>query len=156
MSGRETTPRPAAQPDPGGVLVDVLGHVREMLVAVEHAGVEAALKEVAGACVAAVEAHRVDAVQALHPARELGLRRLDEQVEVVVEQVPRMEPPAEPLRHLDEQLEPRLAVAVVEDDRPLLHAAARHVVVGRAGQLGPWDSGHGLDASGLSAGAKPA
>jgi hypothetical protein len=106
-----------------------------VLVAVEDAGIEAALKEVAGACVAPVEAHRVDAVQALHPARELRLRRLDEQVEVVVEQAPAVQPPAEPSRHVHEQREPRLAVTIVEDDRPLLDAAARDVVVRRARQL---------------------
>jgi hypothetical protein len=106
-----------------------------VVVAVEHARIEAPLKEVAGACVAPVEAHRVDAVQALHPAREFRLRRLDEQVEVVVEQVPAVQRPAEPSRHVHEQLEPRLAVAIVENDRPLLDAAARHVVVRRARQL---------------------
>ena len=115
--------------------MNVLGDVREMLVALEHARVEAALEEVAGAGVAAVEPHRVDAVEALHAARELGLRRLDEQVEVVVEEVPRVQLPAEPLRDVGEELEPGLAITVVEDDRSLLNAAAGHVVVRRAREL---------------------
>jgi hypothetical protein len=106
-----------------------------VLVAFDDARVEPALEEVTGARVPAVEADRVHAVQALHPARELGLRRLDEQVEVVVEQVPGVQLPAEPSRHLAQQPEPGRAIAVVEHDRPLLDAAARHVVVGGARQL---------------------
>jgi len=39
-----------------------------MLVSLEHARLEPALEEVAGAGVATVEADRVDAVQPLHPA----------------------------------------------------------------------------------------
>jgi hypothetical protein len=84
------------------------------------------------AVVATVEAHRVDAVEPLHAIREVGLRPLDEQVEVVVEQTPGVDPPAVPPLNLDEQLEPRLAVEVVEHDPPLLDAAADHVVPGRA------------------------
>jgi hypothetical protein len=90
----------------GRVLVDVVRDVGEVVVAGEHPRVEAALEEMPGAGVAAVEPDRVEAVQALHPARELGLRRLDEQVEVVVEQVPRVQLPAEPAGDIDEQLEP--------------------------------------------------
>jgi len=97
----------------------------------------------------------VDAVQALHPARELGLRRLDEQVEVVAEQVPRVQLPAEPPRDVYEQLEPRRTIAVVEDDRPLLHAAAGHVVVRRARQLAARDPRHAVDGTALLAAAKP-
>ena len=49
-----------------------------MLLAFEHTAFESSLEEMSGAVVAPVEAHGVDAVQALHPARELGLGRLDE------------------------------------------------------------------------------
>jgi hypothetical protein len=155
MRGRQTTPRPAAQADARRVLVDVVGDAGEGVVGVEHARVEAALEEVAGARVPAVEPHRVNAVQPLHPARQLRLRRLDEQVEVVVEQVPRVQLPAETPRHVDEQLEPRFAIAVVEDDRPLFHAAAGHVVVRRARQLAARDPRHAADAIAPSAAAKP-
>jgi hypothetical protein len=106
MCCRETTPRPAAQAHARRVLVDVVCDVGEVVIAGEHPRVEAALEEMPGAGVAAVEPDRVEAVQALHPARELGLRRLDEQVEVVVEQVPRVQLPAEPAGDIDEQLEP--------------------------------------------------
>jgi hypothetical protein len=156
MCRRETAPRPAAQADARRVLVDVRGDVGEVVVARDHARVEAALEEVARAGVAAVEPHRVDAVQALQPARELRLRRLDEEMKVVVEQVPRVQLPAEPPRDVDEQLEPRFAIAVVEDDRPLLDAAAGHVVVRRARQLAARNPRHAVDATALSAAAKPA
>jgi hypothetical protein len=89
----------------------------------------------AAAVVATVEAHRVQAVQALHPRRELRLRRLDEQVEVVVEEVPGVKLPAEPRLDVEEELEPGLAVEVVEHDRALLDAATDHVVPRRAGKL---------------------
>jgi hypothetical protein len=100
--------------------------------ALDHPRLEAALKEVAAARVAPVESHRVDPVQSLHPAGELGLRRLDEQVEVVVEQVPGVDLPAETPLDVEEESEPRLAVEIVEHDRSLLDAAAEDVVPRRA------------------------
>jgi hypothetical protein len=113
-----------------------------MCVALDHPGRESVLEEVTAAGVAAVDPHCVDAVQPLHPAGELGLRGLDEQVEVVVEQVPRMHAPGEAPLHLEEELEPGLAVAIVEHDRPLLHAAADDVVPGRARKLAARDPRH--------------
>jgi hypothetical protein len=91
----ESAPRPAAETDSGRVVEDVGGDLVEVALIRDHAGLEAALEEVSGAVVAAVEAHRVQSVQALHPARELGLRGLDQQVEVVVEQHPGVQLPAE-------------------------------------------------------------
>ena len=122
-----------------------------MRLALDHAGLEPALEEVARAVVAAVEAHRVEAVQALHAARELGLRRLDQQVEVVVEQDPDVHPPAEPTLDVDEELEPGLAVEIVEHDRPLLDSAADDVVPGRARKLAARDPRHAVDASSRAA-----
>jgi hypothetical protein len=63
-----TAPRPAAQADSGRVVEDVGDHLFEVALVRDHARLEAALEEMAGAVVAAVEAHRVEAVQALHPA----------------------------------------------------------------------------------------
>ena len=115
-----------------------------MCVAFDHAGFEPILEEVTAAAVAPVEPHRVDAVQPLHPAGELGLCRLDEQVEVVVEQVPCVHAPGEAPLDVEEELEPGLAVAIVEHDRPLLDAAADDVVPGRARQLAARDPRHGV------------
>jgi hypothetical protein len=63
-------------------------------------------------------------------------------VEVVVEQDPDMNPPAEPLFDLDEQLVPGFAVQVVDDDRPLLDATADDVVPGGARELRTGDPWH--------------
>jgi hypothetical protein len=56
-----------------------------VVLALDDPALEAALEQVALAVVAAVEPDRVQAVQPLHPSRELRLRRLDQEVEVVVE-----------------------------------------------------------------------
>ena len=71
-----------------------------MPVALDDPRFEAAPEEVPAALIAAVEPHRVDAVQALHPPRERRLRRLDEEVEVVVEQIPRVQLPPVPALHV--------------------------------------------------------
>jgi hypothetical protein len=130
-----STPRPAAEAEARRVVEDVGEHVSEVTLVGRHARLEAALEEMPAPVVAAVEAHRVEAVQPLHAPRELGLRRLDQDVEVVVEQVPDVDRPAEPRLDLHEQLPPRLAVEVVEHDRPLLDAPADDVVPGGTGQL---------------------
>ena len=107
------------------------------------------------AVVAAVEPDRMQGVQALHSARELGLRRLHEEMEVVVEQDPDVNRPAEASLDLDEQLVPGLAIQVVEDDRPLLDAAADHVVPGGAWELRAGDARHPVEASAARRSAKP-
>ena len=126
-----------------------------MYLALDHAGLEPILEEVTAAGVAPVEPHRVDAVQPLHAPGELGLGRLDQQVEVVVEQIPRVHAPRVALLDVEEELEPGLAVAIVEHDRPLLYAATNDVVPGRARQLAARDPRHGSDATAQSAPAKP-
>jgi hypothetical protein len=114
-----------------------------MRVAVDHARLEPALKEMALAGITSVEPARVATVQPLHSAGELGLGRLDEQVEVIVEEVPDVHFPAKSALDLDEQLEPRSAVVIVERDRPLLDAAADDVVPSRARQAAARDPRHG-------------
>jgi hypothetical protein len=106
--------------------------------------------------IAAVEAHRVEAVQSLHPFRELGLRRLDQEVEVIAEQRPGVDPPAKAPLYVDQQLPPLGPVDVVQEEFPLLHTAADDVVVRRAGQLRAGNSRHEMNASGGTATAKPA
>lgn len=138
----ETAPRPAAETDSGRVVEDVTNDGVEVALVGDDSRLEAALEEVSGAVVAAVEAHRVQAVQALHPPRELGLRRLNQQVEMVVEQDPGVNLPAKATLDLDEQFVPGLAVKVIEDDRPLLDATADHVVPGGTRQLRAWNPRH--------------
>jgi hypothetical protein len=140
----DPTPRPAREPDPRRVLEDVLDDGAEICVVFDHTGFEPILEKVTAAGVAPVEPHRMDAVEPLHTAREVGLGRLDEQVEVVVEQVPRVHAPSEAPSDVDEALEPGFAVAIVEHDRPLLDAAADDVVPGRARKLAPRDPRHSV------------
>jgi hypothetical protein len=83
------------------------------------------------------------------------LRRLDQQVEVVVEQVPDVDLPAEALFDLDEQLVPGFAVKVVDDDRPLLDSAADDVVPRGARELRARDARHPVEASAARRSAKP-
>jgi len=138
----QTAPRPASETDSGRVVEDVTNEGVEVALVGDDSRLETTLEKMSGAVVATIEAHRVQAVQALHPARELGLRRLDQQVEVVVEQDPGVNLPAKATLDLDEQLVPGLAVKVVEDDRPLLDAAADHVVPGGTRQLRAWNPRH--------------
>jgi hypothetical protein len=90
---RELTPRPAGKADAGRVLVDVRDDLVEIPLVLDHLALEPPLEEVADAVVAAVEADRVQAVQALHPGGELRLGRVNDEVEVVVEQAPDDEVP---------------------------------------------------------------
>ena len=143
----ETPPRPTPETDSGRVVVDVGDDLVEVALVGDHAGLEPALEEVAAAVVAAVEAHRVQAVQAPHAVRELWLRRLDEQMEMVVEQDPDVNLPAEPRLDVEELLEPGLAIEVVEDDRPLLDSATDHVVPRGARELRARNARHPVEAS---------
>jgi len=76
------------------VLADVFERGAEVLVAVDHPGREASAPQVAMATVAEIECLRIAAVQVLHAARELLLRRLDEQVVVGAHQAHRVHAPA--------------------------------------------------------------
>jgi hypothetical protein len=82
---------------------------------------------VAGAAVAVVEGGRVEAVQPLHPVRELGLAALDHEVEVVAHQAVGVAAPAVPVDHAGEELEKEQPVVVVHEDRPAVDAARREV-----------------------------
>lgn len=138
----QTPPRPAAETHSGRVVEDVANDGVEVALVRDDAGLKSTLEEMSGAVVAAIEPHRVQTVQALHPSRELGLGRLEEQMEVVVEQDPGVNLPAEATLHVNEQLVPRLAVQVVDDNRSLLDAAADHVIPGWTRQLRSWDTSH--------------
>ena len=153
--GADAAPRPAREPDPRRVLEDVFDDGVEIWITLDDAGVEPILEEVTAAGVAAVEPHGVDTVQPLHPAGELRLCRLDEQVKVVVEQIPRVHPPGKAPLDVEEELEPGLAVAIVVHDRALVDAAADDVIPRRARQLAARDPGHGPDGTAESARAKP-
>jgi hypothetical protein len=116
--------------------------IRVVLVGVDDPRVESPLEEVPDADVPPVEALCVEAVQPLHADRQLGLRRLDEQVKVVVEERPRVQPPGMSPDDVLQAAYPPMAVGVVLDDRALLDAAGRHEIDGRARQEAAWHSRH--------------
>jgi hypothetical protein len=94
--GAKPAPGPVSKSDPRRVLVDVEHDDVQVLVVLDHARVEAALEEMADAVVTTVEPHCVQAVEALHAGGQVGLCRLDEEMEVVVENDPDMDRPGEP------------------------------------------------------------
>src|SRR5204863_4342554 len=62
---------------------DVAGHVADEIVLGEHVCAVPPMEEVPLALVAPVEVLRVHALQPLHPSIKIGIRRVDEQVEVI-------------------------------------------------------------------------
>jgi hypothetical protein len=75
------------------------------------------LEEVADPIVPAVEALRVDSVQLPHPARQVRLRSLDDEVVVVRHQAIGVARPAVLPDDITEDTEERPTVTVVEEDR---------------------------------------
>jgi len=73
----------------------------------------APLKPMAALTVPCVIALRVGALQPLHPADQIGFRRLQQQVVVIAHQNKAMEAPARPLPRLAQGAQPELAVAVI-------------------------------------------
>jgi hypothetical protein len=70
----------------------------------------------------------VGAVEPLHTLGEIGIQRLDDEMEMVRHQHPRSNGPSEPLRGLSEEEEKRQAIAVRAEDWALLIAAGSDVV----------------------------
>jgi hypothetical protein len=98
-----------------------------VLVVADEPSVKALLVEVPDADMALVEPLRVDAVEAVHPAREVLENRADDEVEMVVEQAVRVDRPAEAPRGGAEEGRPADAIGVVDDDPHLRHTAGRDV-----------------------------
>jgi hypothetical protein len=85
------------------------------------------LIEVPDARVLAVVRLRVHAVHPLHPLGKRVARRLDDQMEVVVEHAVRVKQPSEPVLGVDDASNELVAVVVVGDD-PLACDAAHGYV----------------------------
>lgn len=94
-----------------------------MRVLFDDPSLEASLEEMTDAVVAAVESHRVQAVQSMHPSREVGLIRADQQVKVIRHQCPGVELPPVTKRHLPEEAHPGVGVEWIENDRSALDAS---------------------------------
>jgi hypothetical protein len=110
-----------------GVLADVLERSGEMVVAVDHPRGEASAPEMAMAAVPAVETLRVAAVEVLHPARELLLRGLDDQVVVRAHEAHRVHAPAVAVHALFEEPHERITVGIVAEDECAEDATRRYV-----------------------------
>ena len=113
-----------------------------MIVTIEHPRVEAPLEEMANPVVAPVEAHRVQAVETLHSARELRLGRPDNEVQVIWHQRPCEHLPAETLRHLAEPPFPVVAVERIQDDGALRDTTGGDCVDRGSREIGTTSSGH--------------
>jgi len=96
--------------------------------------VEPPLDDVADPLVPSVESLGVPAVEAPHPAREIGHGSLQQQVEVVRHEAVRVEAPLVAPDDLSQPVEEEEAVPVVEEDR-LTGVASRRDVVERSGEL---------------------
>jgi hypothetical protein len=108
--------------------------------------VEAALEQMAAASVTAIECHRVRPHQPLHAAREVRLRRFDDEMKVIRHQDPGSHAPAEAFNRFAEEFQEEEAVAVGAKDRlPLI--AASGDVVGSAGEIESKLSCHDATAS---------
>jgi hypothetical protein len=98
-----------------------------VVVVADQARVKAVAEQVAVAAVALVEGLGVAAVQAVHPIREPLPPRLDDQVEVVVEQDPSDAVPGVAADREAGEAGPGVTVVVVADDRLTGDATRRDV-----------------------------
>jgi hypothetical protein len=100
-----------------------------MVLALDCAGLEAALEQMSDAALPVVEVRRIEAVEELHSLRELGLAALDHEVVVVAHQAVRMALPPEPADDAVEQQQEHEAICGVEEDHPPVDAARSDVPV---------------------------
>jgi hypothetical protein len=100
----------------------------ELLVGLDPDRPVATLKEVPVAIVALVEDLRVRAVEPLHPAREIRVRGLDQQVHVVVHQAIAEAAPLVAVDHAAQEGQVGAAVAIVDEDQLPAVATRIHVV----------------------------
>jgi hypothetical protein len=114
---------------PDGVVQDVVDRVSEVRLRVDHPGGESGAEEMARASVSLVEAKRVRAVKPLDAGGELRLRRVENEVDVVVHQAERMALPAVTGDGCGQAAEIGEPIQVVADDRRAVDAACRHVEV---------------------------
>jgi hypothetical protein len=117
------------------VVDDVVHRVVVLLLRLDHARPETAPEDVVAAIVALVEGPRISAVEIAHPVGEIGPRRFDDQVVVISHQAARVDTPAVAPRDAAKDVDEDGAVRVVHDDRRLVVAARRHVVVRAGGEV---------------------
>ncbi len=113
-----------------GIVDDVLEGVGVLLLRLDRLRPEAPAEDVIAAAVALVEGPGVAAIEVTHAFGEIRHRRLENEVIVVAQEAAHVDPPAvapcDPSQDVDEED----AISVVEDDRRLVVAPRRDVVVG--------------------------
>jgi hypothetical protein len=126
-------PRPIADaaPEPGAhrVFEHIAAGGVQVLLAFDYPRAEPVREEVPEAHVLRVEGLGVPAQQAVHPARELRLRRVQDEVEVRRHQAQRVHAPAEALDAGAEPGEEEASVLVVAENGAAAHATRHDVEV---------------------------
>lgn len=130
---KAAAPRPGAErvaePCPHGILEDVAAELGVIALVLDEPRGVAAGPQRAEPIPARVEALRVDAVQVLHPARQVWERRHDDEVVVRRHQTVRVQPPAEASSGAVEQRDEPPAVVVVGDDGAACDSTGPDVIV---------------------------
>ena len=93
-------------------------------------------------------------IELAHPGRQVRLGRLDQHVEVVAHQAPRVTPPVEPRAHLAQNRQPLGSIQVVDKNR-FAAVTARGDVIKRLCKLKAQGTGHPSNLGGSSCGARP-
>jgi hypothetical protein len=120
--------RPGADAGLDGIGGDVRGGRHEVRLGLDAHGAIPALEHVPTPPVTVIELARVRAVQPLHPGAQVRLRRLDQEMEVVVHNAVRETPPPLPEDDLAEQRQVRAPVIVIGEDPGAVVATGIHVV----------------------------
>lgn len=112
-----------------GVVQDVVDGVAEVALGVDDPRREACAEEVAGALVPQVEAERVRAVEPLDAGGELRLRRVEDEMDVVVHEAEGVAVPPVAVDGRSEAPEIAEPVVVVADDRGAVDPTRGHVEI---------------------------
>ena len=122
--------RPWSQPCPHRIQMHIAADFEPVAFGFDQNRFETALEKMARAAVPGVEVAGVPADEIVHPGRQVGLLGLQEEVEMVVQQGEGEHPPTISSGRALQAAQPRVAIAVVTDDRPPLDAPRGDVVDG--------------------------
>lgn len=115
-------------PDLHGIQVDVARQAQQIVVALDQLRHVAPLETVPRPRPLVPEIHRIRRVQSLHEARQIGARRLDQQVVVVRHQRPCVQHHPVPLNRLPQLFPEPLRIHLTQHDSLPPISAAGHVI----------------------------